>query len=122
YLRTRLQQAYEVPYPRSCMHEFVLSGCRQKAQGVRTLDIAKRLIDFGFYPPTVYFPLIVEEAMMIEPTETESLETLDAFADALLAIAAETEENPEVVKAAPTNTVVGRLDETAAARQPRLHW
>ncbi|HEX2923767.1 MAG TPA: aminomethyl-transferring glycine dehydrogenase subunit GcvPB, partial [Chloroflexota bacterium] len=76
YLRTRLQQAYEVPYPRSCMHEFVLSGSRQKAQGVRTLDIAKRLIDFGFYPPTVYFPLIVEEAMMVEPTETESRETL----------------------------------------------
>jgi glycine dehydrogenase subunit 2 len=122
YLRTRLQQAYEVPYPRPCMHEFVLSGSRQKARGVRTLDIAKRLIDFGFYPPTVYFPLIVEEAMMVEPTETESRETLDAFADALLAIAREAEENLEVVKAAPTNTVVGRLDETAAARQPQLHW
>ncbi|MHB0869833.1 MAG: aminomethyl-transferring glycine dehydrogenase subunit GcvPB [Chloroflexota bacterium] len=122
YLRTRLQQAYEVPYPRSCMHEFVLSGRRQKALGVRTLDIAKRLIDFGFHPPTVYFPLIVEEAMMVEPTETESKETLDAFADALLAIAREAEENPGVVKEAPVTTVVGRLDETAAARQPKLHW
>ena len=122
YLRTRLQGAYEVPYPRPCMHEFVLSGSRQKALGVRTLDIAKRLIDYGFHPPTVYFPLIVEEAMMVEPTETESRESLDAFANALLAIAREVEENPEVVKAAPTHTVVGRLDETAAARQPQLHW
>ncbi len=122
YLRIRLQQAYEVPYPRPCMHEFVLSGRRQKALGVRTLDIAKRLIDFGYHPPTVYFPLIVEEAMMVEPTETETKETLDAFAEALLAIAREAEENPEAVRAAPVTTVVGRLDETAAARQPRLHW
>jgi glycine dehydrogenase subunit 2 len=122
YLRVRLQQAYEVPYPRSCMHEFVLSGRRQKTLGVRTLDIAKRLIDFGYHPPTVYFPLIVEEAMMVEPTETESKETLDSFAEALLAIAREAEESPEVVRAAPVTTVVGRLDEVAAARQPRLHW
>ncbi len=122
YLRARLQQTYEVPYPRSCMHEFVLSGRRQKALGVRTLDIAKRLIDYGIHPPTVYFPLIVEDAMMIEPTETESKETLDAFADAMLAIAREAEEKPEVVRAAPTTTVIGRLDEAAAARQPRLHW
>ncbi|MGE5618532.1 MAG: aminomethyl-transferring glycine dehydrogenase subunit GcvPB [Sphingomonadaceae bacterium] len=122
YLRVRLQHAYEVPYPRTCMHEFVLSGRRQKALGVRTLDIAKRLIDFGIHPPTIYFPLIVEEAMMVEPTETETKETLDAFADALLAIAREAEENPEVVKSAPTTTVVGRMDETAAARQPKLRW
>jgi len=122
YLRVRLQQAYEVPYPRPCMHEFVLSGRRQKAVGVRTLDIAKRLIDFGYHPPTVYFPLIVEEAMMVEPTETESKETLDAFADAMLAIAREAEEKPEVVREAPVTTVIGRLDEAAAARQPKLHW
>ncbi len=122
YLRARLQQAYEVPYPRCCMHEFVLSGRRQKSLGVRTLDIAKRLIDFGYHPPTVYFPLIVEESMMVEPTETESKEALDAFAEAMLAIAREAEENPEIVRAAPTNTVVGRLDEAAAARQPKLHW
>ena len=122
YLRVRLMQAYDLPYPRSCMHEFVLSGRRQKALGVRTLDIAKRLIDRGFHPPTVYFPLVVEEAMMVEPTETESKETLDAFAEALLQIAREVEESPEIVKAAPTTTVVGRLDEVTAARQPRLHW
>ena len=122
YLRVRLMQAYDLPYPRSCMHEFVLSGRRQKALGVRTLDIAKRLIDRGFHPPTVYFPLVVEEAMMVEPTETESKETLDAFAEALLQIAREAEESPEIVKAAPTTTVVGRLDEVTAARQPRLHW
>jgi glycine dehydrogenase subunit 2 len=122
YLRVRLMKAYDLPYPRPCMHEFVLSGRRQKALGVRTLDIAKRLIDRGFYPPTVYFPLIVEEAMMVEPTETETRETLDSFADALLEIAIEAEQSPEVVKAAPVTTVVGRLDEVAAARQPRLHW
>lgn len=122
YLRVRLQQAYEVPYPRTCMHEFVLSGRRQKALGVRTLDIAKRLIDYGFHPPTVYFPLIVEEALMVEPTETESKEALDAFADAMLAIAGEVEEKPELVTSAPTTTVIGRLDEATAARQPRLHW
>jgi glycine dehydrogenase subunit 2 len=122
YLRTRLQQVYELPYPRACMHEFVLSGRRQRALGVRTLDIAKRLIDFGFHPPTVYFPLVVEEAIMIEPTETESKETLDSFADALLEIAREAKENPEIVKSAPHNTVVGRLDEAAAARNPRLRW
>ncbi|MGI5836567.1 MAG: aminomethyl-transferring glycine dehydrogenase subunit GcvPB [Chloroflexota bacterium] len=122
YLRVRLQQAYEVPYPRTCMHEFVLSGRRQKALGVRTLDIAKRLIDYGIHPPTVYFPLIVEEALMIEPTETESKETLDAFAEAMLAIAREVEEQPELVTSAPTTTVIGRLDEAKAARQPKLRW
>lgn len=122
YLRVRLMQAYDLPYSRSCMHEFVLSGRRQKVRGVRTLDIAKRLIDRGFHPPTVYFPLVVEEAMMVEPTETETKETLDAFAEALLQIAREAEESPEVAKSAPTTTVVGRLDEVTAARQPRLHW
>ena len=122
YLRVRLMQAYDLPYSRSCMHEFVLSGRRQKALGVRTLDIAKRLIDRGFHPPTVYFPLVVEEAMMVEPTETETKETLDAFAEALLQIASEAEESPDVVKSAPITTVVGRLDEVTAARQPRLHW
>lgn len=122
YLRIRVQQVYELPYQRPCMHEFVLSGHRQKALGVRTLDIAKRLIDYGFHPPTVYFPLVVDEAMMIEPTETETKETLDAFADTLLAIAREAEETPDVVRAAPIRTEVGRLDEVAAARQPKLRW
>lgn len=122
YLRARLEQAFEVPYSRACMHEFVMTGRRQKARGVRTLDIAKRLIDYGIHPPTVYFPLIVEEAMMIEPTETESKETLDAFVEALLAIAREAEENPDLVRSAPHTTRVSRFDETAAARQPQLHW
>ena len=90
--------------------------------GVRTLDLAKRLIDFGFHPPTIYFPLIVEEGMLIEPTETESVETLDAFADALIAIAAEAESTPELVKSAPHTAPVKRLDEATAARQPNLRW
>ncbi len=93
-----------------------------EATGVRTLDVAKRLIDYGYHPPTIYFPLIVEECMLIEPTETESLDTLDAFADALLAIAREAHESPDVVHAAPTTAPVRRLDEATAARQPELHW
>ena len=104
------------------MHEFVLSGRRQKKLGVTTLDIAKRLLDYGFYAPTIYFPLIVEEAIMIEPTETEGKETLDAFADAMIRIAEEAENTPELVKEAPHNTPVGRLDEVKAARKPDLRW
>lgn len=104
------------------MHEFVLSASRQKKLGVTALDIAKRLLDYGFYAPTIYFPLIVEEALMIEPTETESRETLDAFAEALIKIAEETEKNPELVRGAPHNTPVGRLDEVSAARKPDLRW
>ncbi len=122
YMMRRLQDAYELPFDRHCKHEFVLSGNRQKKLGVRTLDIAKRLLDFGYHPPTIYFPLIVEECMMIEPTETESKETLDAFIDAMLQIAKEAEENPEIVQEAPHNTVVGRLDETLAARKPVLRY
>src|SRR5690606_38711 len=95
---------------------------RQKKLGVRTLDMAKRLLDFGYHPPTIYFPLNVEEGMMIEPTETESKETLDAFCDALIQIAKETEENPEMVQNAPHTTVIGRLDETKAARKPILRY
>jgi len=89
---------------------------------VRALDVAKRLIDYGFHPPTIYFPLIVEEALMIEPTETESRQTLDAFVDALLAIAGEAEREPEQVRMAPHKTPLGRLDETKAARRPNLRW
>lgn len=122
YLMSRLKGKFELPHDRPCMHEFVLSGSRQKAQGVRTMDMAKRLLDFGFHPPTVYFPLIVSEAMMIEPTESENLETLDRFADALLEIAREVEENPDVVKGAPHTTPVGRVDEAGAARRPNLCW
>jgi glycine dehydrogenase subunit 2 len=122
YLRSRLNERYDEAYPGPNMHEFVLSGRRQKQNGVRTLDIAKRLMDYGFHPPTVYFPLIVDEALMIEPTETENKDTLDAFADALLRIADEAEQEPDLVRNAPYTTVVGRLDEARAARQPDLRW
>jgi len=122
YLRRRLSGEYENPHDRPCMHEFVLSGSRQKALGVRTMDVVKRLMDFGFHPPTVYFPLIVEEALMIEPTESENVETLDRFADALLAIAREARESPEILRSAPHTTPVGRVDEASAARRPNLCW
>lgn len=122
YMMRRLAEYYELPFNRHCKHEFVLSGKRQKKLGVRTLDIAKRLLDFGYHPPTIYFPLNVEEAIMIEPTETESKETLDAFIDAMIQIAREAEENPEIVQEAPHSTVIGRLDETTAARKPVLRF
>jgi glycine dehydrogenase subunit 2 len=122
YVLARLRQAYHLPYDRRCMHEVVFSGSRQRTKGVRTWDIAKRLIDYGFHPPTVYFPLIVDEALMIEPTEAESKEALDAFCDALLAIAREAEEEPQVVKEAPHTAPIGRLDEATAARRPVLRW
>ena len=123
YLKARLRDDYQVPFDRPCKHEFVASaaGIKQRT-GVRTLDIAKRLIDKGFHPPTVYFPLTIEEGMLIEPTETETLETLDAFADALIEIAREAESDPELVKAAPHDAPVRRLDEASAARQPNLRW
>ncbi|MBX5491004.1 MAG: aminomethyl-transferring glycine dehydrogenase subunit GcvPB [Chloroflexi bacterium] len=122
YLRVLLQEWYDVAYERPCMHEVVLSGRRQKARGVRTLDIAKRLIDYGFHPPTIYFPLVVDEALMIEPTETETKATLDAFVAAMAAIAREASDQPELLRAAPHATPVRRLDEATAARQPVLRW
>jgi glycine dehydrogenase subunit 2 len=122
YLKERLRRAYDLSYDRGCMHECVLSGRRQAKLGVRTLDIAKRLIDYGFHPPTIYFPLIVPEALMIEPTETESREALDAFADALLQIAREAETDPNVVNEAPHTAPRTRLDEVTAARRPNLRW
>jgi glycine dehydrogenase subunit 2 len=122
YVQARLRGAYRLAYDRRCMHECVLSGSRQKAKGVKTLDIAKRLIDYGFHPPTVYFPLIVDEAMMIEPTESESKETLDEFCEAMLAIAREADESPELAREAPHHTPVRRLDEATAARKPVLRW
>jgi len=122
YMMRRLAEYYDLPFDKHCKHEFVLSGKRQKKLGVRTLDIAKRLLDFGYHPPTIYFPLNVEECIMIEPTETESKETLDSFVDIMIQIAKETEENPEVVQEAPHTTVVGRLDETTAARKPILKY
>jgi glycine dehydrogenase subunit 2 len=122
YLMEQLKEDFDVPYGRHCMHEFVLSGARQKRIGVRTMDMAKRLMDFGFHPPTVYFPLIVEEAMMIEPTESENVETLDRFVEAMRAIAREAAEEPEKVKSAPHDTRFGRVDEAGAARKPNLCW
>lgn len=122
YMLKKLAPYYEMPYDRICKHEFVLSAKRQKKFGVRALDIAKRLLDFGYHPPTIYFPLNVEECMMIEPTETESKETLDAFIEAMIQIAKEAEEEPEIVQEAPHTTVVKRLDETLAARNPILKY
>ncbi|MFT8319444.1 MAG: aminomethyl-transferring glycine dehydrogenase subunit GcvPB [Bacillus sp. (in: firmicutes)] len=122
YMMRRLAAFYDLPFDRHCKHEFVLSGRRQKKLGVRTLDIAKRLLDFGYHPPTIYFPLNVEECIMIEPTETESKETLDQFIDAMIQIAKEAEDTPEVVQEAPHTTIIGRLDETLAARKPVLRY
>ncbi len=122
YLMCLLRDAYELPYKRKCMHEFVLSGKALKSYGVRTLDVSKRLLDYGYHPPITYFPLTVDEALMIEPTETESRQTLEGFASALVAIAREAAEAPSKLKEAPHNATVGRLDEVKAARQPVLRW
>jgi glycine dehydrogenase subunit 2 len=117
YLRTRLRGTYHVPFDRICMHEFVAEGRWDDAPGVRALDVSKRLMDHGFHPPTNYFPLIVHEALMIEPTETESRETLDRFVAAMEAIAQEARSDPEVLHTAPHNTPFGRLDEVRAAKE-----
>lgn len=122
YLASRLRGVYPTRYDRRVMHEFVLQLTGQRERGASALDVAKRLIDYGFYPPTVYFPLVVKEAMMVEPTETESKETLDRFADALLAIDREIAETPEVIREAPHHTPVSRLNEAEAARRPVLAW
>ena len=122
YIMEALKEDYYIPFERICMHEFVLSAVKQKKYGVRALDIAKKLIDYGYHPPTVYFPLIVEEAMMIEPTETETKETLDAFIRAMKEMAEEAKKNPETFLKAPVVTPVGRLDEVTAARKPILRW
>jgi glycine dehydrogenase subunit 2 len=122
YLKQRLKDVFHVPYDRPVMHECVLSDRHLDESGVTTLDLAKRLIDYGYHPPTVYFPLIVHGAIMIEPTESESLEGLDRFVDTLLAIEREAREDPELVRGAPHRTRLGRLDETRAARRPVLRW
>ena len=122
YLLEQLRDVYDLPYDRRCMHEVVFSGQRQRAAGVKALDIAKRLIDYGIHPPTMYFPLIVDEALMIEPTETESVETLDYFVEAMHTIAREAEEQPDLLREAPHSTPNTRLDEARAARQPDLRW
>ena len=122
YVQARMRGAYDLAHDRTCMHEVLFSGRRQKAQGARTLDIAKRMIDYGYHPPTIYFPLVVEEALMIEPTESESKETLDAFCDAMLQIAHEAETQPDLLHEAPHTAPLRRLDEATAARKPVLRW
>ena len=122
YVMNKLKDVFELPYERICMHEFVLSGSHLKKYGVRTLDLAKRLSDYGFHAPTVYFPLIVDEAIMIEPTETEAKSTLDEFIEVMRQIAEEAKENPEMLTSAPHNTPVKRVDEARAARHPVLRW
>jgi len=123
YVMKRLEPSYDLGAPGPCMHECVLSARRQKQQaGITATDIAKRLLDLGFYAPSSYFPLIVEEALMIEPTETESKETLDAFCEAMIRIAREAETNPQAIHSAPVTTPVRRLDQTKAAREPNLKW
>jgi glycine dehydrogenase subunit 2 len=123
YLRRLVSKSYEIPFDRSCMHEFVASARDLKRRtGIRTLDVAKGLIDRGFHPPTVYFPLIVEEALLIEPTETEAVETLDDFAAALDDIAVQATKDPEALRNAPIRAPVRRVDEAGAARRPDLRW
>jgi glycine dehydrogenase subunit 2 len=122
YVRRRLEETYTVPYDHHCMHECVITTKPFRAKDVHAWDVAKRLLDYGFYAPTVNFPLIVEEALMIEPTETESKEMLDRFCDAMIAIAREVEENPDLVRQAPHTTPVRRVDEVTAARQLNLRW
>jgi glycine dehydrogenase subunit 2 len=122
YIRKKLEKQYQIAYNEPCMHECIFTDRLQHKNGVSTLDIAKRLLDYGFHPPTIYFPLVVSGALMIEPTESETPETLDGFVEAMLAIAEEAKERPEIVKTAPHSTPVGRLDEARAARKPVLRW
>ncbi|MCX7774037.1 MAG: aminomethyl-transferring glycine dehydrogenase subunit GcvPB, partial [Clostridia bacterium] len=122
YVRKKLEDDFEIPHNRLCMHEFVLSAVRQASKGISALDLAKNLLDRGYHPPTIYFPLIVKEAMMIEPTETESPETLEAFITTMRELAEKAESDPESLKHAPKTTYVGRLDEVKAARSPILRW
>jgi glycine dehydrogenase subunit 2 len=122
YVKSQVEDTYPVPYDRTCMHEFVCEGHFEDVEDVHALDISKRLIDYGFHPPTNYFPLIVPEALMIEPTETESLETLDGFAEAMLKIAEEAHTDPDLLHKAPQNAPLRRLDEVQAAREKILRW
>ena len=122
YCQARLKEYYDLPFDKTCMHECVFSASRQAKNGVHALDIAKYLIDQGYHPPTIYFPLIVKEALMIEPTETESKETLDTFIDTMIEIARLAKEDPSSVRQAPMHMPIKRLDEVRAARQPNLRW
>ncbi|MBU5306304.1 aminomethyl-transferring glycine dehydrogenase subunit GcvPB [Clostridioides mangenotii] len=122
YIKESLKDDYILPIDRICKHEFVLGGLPKGEANIKTLDIAKRLLDYGYHPPTIYFPLIIKEALMIEPTETESIETIDEFIIAMKSIAKEALENPEILKNAPHNTTVGRIDEARAVKKPILTW
>jgi glycine dehydrogenase subunit 2 len=122
YVRAKLEDVYHLPYETESLHEVVFTDKALKPTGVTTMDVAKRLIDHGFHPPTVYFPLVVQGALMIEPTETESKETLDAFIEGMRAIAEQAKSDPDALKAAPEKPVRARLDETRAARKPVLRW
>lgn len=122
YMKESLREHYKVAVDETCMHEVVFAGLKEKTDAVTTLDVAKRIIDYGYHPPTMYFPLIVEGALMVEPTETESKETLDAYIEVMKQIATEAKETPELLKDAPHDTPVRRLDEALAARQLILHW
>jgi glycine dehydrogenase subunit 2 len=122
YIASKLKDKYYLPVDRECMHECVFSGVWQKEKGVSTLDVAKRLLDFGYHPPTIYFPLIVSEAIMIEPTECETKETLDNFIQAMRQIADEVDNDPELVHSAPHTTIISRLDEALAARKPIVRY
>ena len=123
YIRARLMDYYDIVYPEYCQHEFVISAKRLKKEyGITAGDIAKRLQDYGYHPPTIYFPLIVSEGLMIEPTETETKETLDQFCDVMIKIAEEIKTDPEMVKHAPYTTIIGRLDEVKAVKEPKLQY
>jgi glycine dehydrogenase subunit 2 len=122
YLLSQLKKEYDVPYDKDCMHEFVLSASKFKKKGIKALDVAKTLLDMGFHAPTIYFPLIISEAMMIEPTETESKETLDDFIEVMKQIAKQAKNNPEKLIESPNKTPVGRLDEAKANRELNVNW
>ena len=122
YLKHCLKDVYDIPFPEGTMHEFVASGVKQKDKGIKVLDIAKALLDYGFHAPTIYFPNNVPEAMMIEPTESETRETLDRFVEAMLEISNKINSDPDLIRQAPVNTPVSRLDETKANRELDLRW
>jgi glycine dehydrogenase subunit 2 len=122
YIKESLKEEYYLPIPDVCKHEFVFDGLADKSTGVTTLDIAKRLLDYGYHAPTIYFPLLFHQSIMIEPTETESKETLDEFIEIMKVVAREAIEDPELVKTAPHHTLVRRLDETTAAKHPILSY
>ena len=122
YIKEHLKNDFKIPYDEPCMHEFVLSGDLQKEKGISTLNMAKRLMDSDIHPPTIYFPLIVHEAMMIEPTESENKERLDEFINVMQKIAKEVQENPEIILSAPNSAPVKKIDETLAARKPDLNY